>query len=182
MARWQTNEIILRKGISMRCFKSTRGYVSRFCAERGRAQPRSTWYLVEYDDGSFRRLPDPPRSYRKVKRVVFCVDDQGFVERVQGLWIEQLSPDRRRWLVEREVKRVLYFLASRKDLWDNLPVPRNADDEVRIKLWQYLGDVTQAHTREFDREVLETTRQAMAAAGELSLLKSYRDSLANPPQ
>ena len=166
----------------MRCFKSTRGYVSRFCAERGRSRPRSTWYLVEYEDGSYRRLPNAPKSYRKVKRVIFSVDDEGFVEKFLRLWVEQASPNGRQWLVEREAKRVLESLGSREDLWNDLDVPHNVDDEVRKKLWRYLSDAKKAHRREFDQKVLETAHESLANAGAFHLLNYYGDSLENPPQ
>ena len=68
----------------MRCFRTTRQFARQFCQERGRYQPRSTWYLVEYQSGQYERLLHAPRSYAHVTKVVFCVDEEGFVERIHG--------------------------------------------------------------------------------------------------
>lgn len=162
----------------MRCFKSTRGYVNRFCRDKGRSRPRSTWYWVEYEDGRYERLLHAPKSYRKVKKVVFCVDDEGFAERFLRLWIEQPTVRGRRWLVEREAKRVLDSLLVRGVSY----LPYNVNNEVHNKLESYLSEAKQAHRQEFDRKVLETACEAMSKAGEFALLNHYGDSLSNPPQ
>lgn len=166
----------------MRCFKSTRGYVNRFCAERGRSRPRSTWYLVEYENGSYRRLPHAPRSYRNVKKVIFSVDDEGFVEKLLGLWIEKATLWGREWLIQRRARQVLDSLGARQDLCRDLHVPYQESHEVCNKLARYLMDAKEAHRREFDQKVLATAREAMTKTGEFWLLNMYGDSLENPPQ
>ena len=153
-----------------------------FCRERGRSRPTSAWYYVEYEDGRRQRLVQAPKSYRNVKKVIFGVDGEGFVERMFRLWIEQPSRAGRRWLVQREARLVLDSLTTRLDLRNDLQVPEGVDEKVRKKLASYLSDAKQLHRRDFDRKVLETAREAMAKANEFYFVNRYGDSLENPPQ
>lgn len=165
----------------MRCFKSTREYVNWFCRDKGCYGPKSTWYLVEYDDGRHERLLHPPKSYVHVRKVVFCVDDEGFVERVYRRWVERPRSVGRQWLLALELRRVLHAMTVATNWSDVLSPPMNVAAEVRARIEPYLSAARET-VRAEQKKVLEAAHQEMVKAGEFALLDVYGDSLDKPPQ
>jgi hypothetical protein len=166
----------------MRCFRSTREYVNWFCRDKGRYGPKSTWYWVEYDDGRYQRLSHAPRSYAHVNKAVFCVDEEGFVERIYGRWIECPGAVGRKWLLALELRRVFQEVVDTKGHYDVLHAPINVAAEVHARIKPYLTAAKNKFRQEYNTRVLKAAEEEMVKAGEFALLDAYGDSLDKPPQ
>jgi hypothetical protein len=166
----------------MRCFTSTREYVKWFCKEKGRFGPRSTWYWVQYDDGRSERLMHAPKHYAHVKEVMFCVDDEGVVERIYGRWVERAGSVGRRWLLALELRRALQGMTSTASHYDALYGPINVAAEVHARMEPYLSAARRRFRQEHNMKVLKAAEEEMVKAGEFFFLDKFGDSLDKPPQ
>jgi hypothetical protein len=138
--------------------------------------------LLEYDNGRYERLLHAPKSYSRVRKVVFCVDDEGFLERLHGVWVEQPGEIGRKWLFVLELRKVFHAMLKRTNWCDVLVPPTGVNGTISEKLGSYLANARAKLRDEHNLNVLGTAYFEMNKAGEFALLNQYGDSLDKPPQ
>ena len=158
----------------MKCFRSVRQFVAAVCREKGQWCPKSTHYLVRDVENVVRVEKSAPRSYRKLKEVMFCVDGDRFVTRRFGVWVEAAHRWDERWLMERQLQEAVDWLQKNRCIYE---APRFVEPEVEQKLNEYLDTARQRLYESYCTGVIEETLRLMEKDGCFSTLRNRGDLL-----
>ena len=160
----------------MKCSRSARAFARKVCREKGQSCPKSTAYLVQNREQQFMVQKNAPRSYRKLKQVVFCVDGDRFATRRFGVWVEEADSRDEAWLMQRQLRKA--FDDLQRTEWPYIMTALSGvDPEVKSKLDSYLSTARQSLFAEFNRKVFEETKRLMEQDGCFATLDSRGDPL-----
>jgi hypothetical protein len=161
----------------MKYFRTTKEFARAVCAEKGQVRPEKTWYLVEHEDHGVKIENNAPRSYRNLKRVLFCVDGERFAERTFGIWVESPDSNDKRWLMERQLLYAVDVLAHADLTVPFLEPSRNVDVEIQYKLNDYLNAARSNLYEGFNVEVIAEATRLMKKDRCFAMLECCGDPL-----
>ncbi len=159
----------------MKWYKTPNEFARKVRQEKPQDGPKEAWFLVEDDCGRLWIRKTPP-TRQDLKRVLFCVDREHFLERVYGVWVERPSAEDRELLKQRRLRQTLDSLRAKP------PIGRlsvcDVEKDVQEKLNYHLNEARDKCSNEmFNAKVLEETLADMKRWGRFRKLETEGDPL-----
>jgi hypothetical protein len=159
----------------MKCYKTPKAFAEKVCREKKQSCPREAWFLVEDAYLGWAIQNTAPRSHY-IKRVIYCVDRNRFVEKVYGVWVECPSDRDRELLKQRRLRR--WLERQRENPPSGHLCARNLEEDVQKDLNQFLVRARErCSDKEFNGRVLEETLALMRGWACFEMLDTEGDPL-----
>ncbi len=138
----------------MKCYRTPGEFKKVVCRKRRLGQAEETCYWLTDRDGKVRVEKKAPKSYRGLKKAVFCVDDW-FAVRKFGMWVALAGHDDEEWLMEEHLREAIDQL-RKSDLYrPSIRAPRNVAPEIQKTLNGYLECARENLYNLINRQVID---------------------------